>query len=488
MKKLIYLLMAVLVLLAAVSCKKNPKVKDPSVKTLEATVEVYRAVLHGQIDFDPDAFWPSDYGFVWGTSEDSKGTYVQGLSEDNIAVFAEVRDLAPETDYWCKAVATFDGRSFTGEIVPFTTAGVVVTLDRTEYTFHTIGDKLRLSATVSPAEAGVQGMEWSSDNTDVVTVDQTGTMMAQDNGKATITVRTKEHGKTATCEVTVAQWVRSISLDNRRLQIEIGGEATLSVASFSPDNAFDTSVTWSSSDDAIASVDNSGKVTAKAIGNATIKATAKDGSGTSASCPVEVYKIDVPQAVDMGIVVNGKNIKWASFNIGASSPEEYGLYYAWGETAPKSIYSWSTYKFGTSESGPFSKYVTDSKYGTVDDKTVLEPEDDVAHVKLGGKWRMPTDEEWTELRTKCTCTWTTQNGVNGLLVTSTNGNSIFLPAAGYYEGAYYEAARSYGLYWSSSLFAGKPYNAFYIYFYSQYTLRGNGNRDPGFSVRPVREE
>ena len=273
--------------------------------------------------------------------------------------------------------------------------------------------------------------------------------------------------------------------------LAIGAEATLFVASILPDNANDKTYSWSSSDSAIASVDNSGKVTAKAKGNATIKATANDGSGVFASCSVEVYRIDVPQAVDMGTVVNGKNIKWASFNIGASSPEEYGLHYAWGETEPKENYSWSTYKWYGSYSTPPTKYNTSSSYGTVvDNKTVLDPADDVASVKLGGKWRMPTDAEWTELQTKCTWTWTTNyngTGVKGRIVTATNCNSIFLPAAGYRNGTDLYDAGSYGYFWSSSLDTDDPRRAWGVDFNSGGVYRGSYFRSSGRSVRPVTE-
>ena len=201
-----------------------------------------------------------------------------------------------------------------------------------------------------------------------------------------------------------------------------------------------------------------------------------DNSGTDSAT--------VPDgAVDLGL-----SVYWASCNVGAKAPEEYGDYYAWGETETKSNYSWSTYKFGTSWSGPFSKYNTSSSYGTVDNKTILEPDDDVAHVKLGGSWRMPTDAEWTELRENCTWTWTTQNGVNGRLVTSNkNGNSIFLPAAGNRFGTLLYDAGSYGDYWSSSLNTGYTSAAWYVYFDSANVSRYDYYRYYGFSVRPVSE-
>ena len=192
-----------------------------------------------------------------------------------------------------------------------------------------------------------------------------------------------------------------------------------------------------------------------------------------------------------GCVDLGLSVCWASCNLGAGKPEEYGDYYAWGETELKESYSWSTYKFGTSSSGPFSKYNTMSSCGSIDNKYVLEPEDDVAHVKLGGKWRMPTDAEWTELRTKCTWTWTTNyngTGVKGQIVTATNGNSIFLPAAGYRRITNLDDAGSYGYYWSSSLNTDKPSIAWYVNFNSGTVRRRDyGYRSYGQSVRPVSE-
>ena len=192
-------------------------------------------------------------------------------------------------------------------------------------------------------------------------------------------------------------------------------------------------------------------------------------------------------AVDLGL-----SVYWGTTNIGASKPEDYGDYYAWGETEPKEKYSWPNYKFGTSASGPFSKYNTKSSFGTVDNKTVLEPEDDVAHVKLGGKWRMPTDAEWTELRTKCTWTWVTNyngSGINGELVESTNGNSIFLPAAGYRSYVQFLGVGSFGHYWSPSLTFYPRDARCGVSFASNSVGGGDGGSERrwGQSVRPVSE-
>ena len=275
--------------------------------------------------------------------------------------------------------------------------------------------------------------------------------------------------------------VSSISIPETATLL-LGRSATLT-ATVLPADATYRNVSWTSSDESIATVDATGKVTAVATGQATITAYSADAS-TTATCEVAVVETAKPEAVDLGLP---SGLKWATMNVGASAPEEYGDYFAWGETEPKSNYSWSTYKWCNGSSNTQTKYNTNSSYGTVDNKTVLDPEDDAAHVNWGGSWRMPTDEEWTELRTKCTWTWTSQNGVNGRLVTGPNGKSIFLPAAGGRSGTSLYDAGSWGGYWSSSLYTDYPDRAWRIYFNSDGVGRNGNYRCGGFSVRPVSE-
>ncbi len=189
--------------------------------------------------------------------------------------------------------------------------------------------------------------------------------------------------------------------------------------------------------------------------------------------------------VDLGL-----SVKWATCNVGASKPEEYGDYFAWGETQPKSNYDWSTYKWCNGSYDTQTKYNTNSIYGTVDNKTTLDLSDDAAHANWGGSWRMPTDAELTELREQCTWTWTTQNGVYGYKVTSKKSGytnkSIFLPAAGYRYDSSLDNAGSDGDFWSSSLDTDYPYSAWLVYFYSDSVYRSsNYYRYYGQSVRPV---
>ena len=190
------------------------------------------------------------------------------------------------------------------------------------------------------------------------------------------------------------------------------------------------------------------------------------------------------EAIDLGLP---SGVKWATCNVGASNPEEYGGYYAWGEIEEKDDYSFSTYKWCNGNYDSMTKYCTNGSYGTVDNKTVLEPEDDVAHVKWGGSWRMPTTAEQEELLTECTWTWTTLNGVNGYEVTGPNGNSIFLPAAGYRDGTEVSNRGYYGNYWSSSLDSNNSSSAYALGFLDSNYDWDNYSRCYGQSVRPVSE-
>ena len=215
-----------------------------------------------------------------------------------------------------------------------------------------------------------------------------------------------------------------------------------------------------------------------------IRAYAVNSIGTSygeqESFTTKEEVVATPEYVDLGL-----SVKWATFNVGANKPEDYGDYFAWGETEPKSTYSWSTYKWCNGSSTTLTKYCTSSSNGTVDNKKTLELSDDAAYANWGGEWRTPTDAELTELRTQCTWTWTTQNGVNGYKVTGTNGNSIFLPAAGYRSGSSLSGAGSYGYYWSSTLEISSSSLALNVGFNYSYVSSYHYDRYFGRSVRPV---
>ncbi len=191
--------------------------------------------------------------------------------------------------------------------------------------------------------------------------------------------------------------------------------------------------------------------------------------------------------VDLGLP---SSLLWAKCNLGATKPEEYGDYYAWGETVTKEVYDWSTYKYCNGGYDLLTKYCNKSEYGYngfTDNLTTLQPSDDVATARLGDGARMPTQDEWRELHSNTTSEWTTMNGVNGRKLTSkTNGKSLFFPAAGGRGGSELHVAGECGRYWSSSLDAGyHPSIAWLFSFGSDYQYVGSIGRLYGFSVRAV---
>ena len=202
--------------------------------------------------------------------------------------------------------------------------------------------------------------------------------------------------------------------------------------------------------------------------------------GGSAPTPNHEY-------VDLGLP---SGTLWATTNVGASTPEAYGDYFAWGETETKNMYNWSTYKWCKGNMNTMTKYCfnsSDGFNGFTDDKTELDPEDDAAYMNWGTSWRMPTIEQQQELVNSCTWTWTTQNGVDGRLVTGPNGSTLFLPAAGTYWSGSLSGAGNWGRYLSRTLDKDYSFHACYMYFTSSYLQGYNYDyRYEGYSVRAVR--
>ncbi len=198
-------------------------------------------------------------------------------------------------------------------------------------------------------------------------------------------------------------------------------------------------------------------------------------------------------AIGMGAVDLGLSVRWANCNVGAESPEEYGGYYSWGETEEKSSYFWEDYM-----------YIDSTNYDGWCDEDEMEhigyeisnTSYDVAHVKWGNGWRMPTESEFDELVNDCSWEWTKVKGVGGYRITGPNGNSIFLPAASYraedWDGK--DGEGIYGFYWSSNLYGG-DYSCAYGVLFEYYRADGEVNEDLYFEeqerclgacVRPVR--
>lgn len=613
------------------------------------------------------------YGFYWGNSASTQNTSVKGGQLNNNVFSASLSNLSHQTQYWYKAYVVLDNQTFYGDVKSFTTGSVSVesvSLDRSSYSFKTIGDQITLKATVLPSNATDKSVTWTSDNASVAKVDASGTVTAVGNGTATITVTTNNSSKKASCTITVAQVVTGITLDKTSLDLAEGKTYSLT-ATITPSNANNRSITWTSSKTSVATVDQSGKVTAISLGTATIKAaandgsgkyatctitvkrfvtsitlsktsmslfigekesieatvypsnadntevqwstsgypagfsnftghsnvihangkgtatitatamdgsgvyatcvvevkqaitsinlgkksleiaegktykfsptvspydandkslswtssnnsiatvdnsgnltavspgivditaTAKDGSGISTTCKVSVFKM--PQMVDMGL-----SVKWASLNLGATSIEDFGDYYAWAETethyevgysqssSPKwksgiTGYNWASYKWCNGSMTTLTKYNTESRIGKVDNITQLELSDDAARQKLGGNWRIPTDTEWAELINSSSWEILTQNGVKGVKFTSNNnGNTLFIPMAGLWNAKGYFTG--IGLYWTANIPKVQichSANTLYIDLESNYKVyQHERERSTGVSIRPVSE-
>ena len=356
------------------------------------------------------------------------------------------------------------------------------------------GYSKQLSASIVPDNADFQTLTWRSSDYNVARVSPNGTVTGTGVGTCTVTATTIDgSNKSASCNVTVTQPVTSITLSPSSLNIHNSETSQLS-ATILPSNAANQEVEWSSSDTSVATVSSTGLVRGIRAGTCTITCTAKDGSGVSATCPVTVYWLDMSGTIDGHAYVDlglPSGTLWAATNVGASTPEDYGNYYAWGATTPND--DWT---LGTTLSNYFDN--TFSIYNKDGGLTELQTQHDAAYVNWGSNWRMPSWEQIHELYysqySTTTIEWTTQNGVNGLRVTSRmNGNSIFLPASGYND--YFRIGME-GYYWSRTLYTDGDTSreAWYldINWYSDINqLRYcplNYYRDYGCSVRAVRNQ
>ena len=287
---------------------------------------------------------------------------------------------------------------------------------------------------------------------------------------ATITITAGDLSET----VTVTQAGISLSVSPTSVSVAAAGESFTVSVTCDTDYSVDISDTWLTLNS-----NSSGTLSFTADANtsgssrtATITITAGDLSETVTVTQAGDTSYDASGSLNGYEYVDlGLSVKWATCNIGADSPEDYGNYYAWGETVTKETYT-------------SSNSVT---YGVEMDDFSGDAEYDAATANWGSPWRMPTDSELTELRTSCTWTWTTFNDVNGCEVTGTNGNSIFLPAAGYRDGSSLSGAGSYGRYWSSSPSSSSTNFAYDLYFLSSSVYRDYDFRYFGLCVRPVSE-
>jgi len=431
-----------------------------------------------------------------------------------------------------------------GDIVGNAVEPTGMTINKTQAAL-VVGESLTLNSTVLPSNAFPRTPTWTTSNPAVATVSG-GMVTAVGIGECDIVAACLD--KEAVCHVTVTEIQVQITLDKHEAKVLPNHIITIT-PSMSP---HETTLKVTSSNPAVAAARLVGgmvQVVGLTEGTTTVVVASEDGLAIPDACLVTVYtelgdvnadgfvnigdvtslinyllsndsagynvaqadtnrddKISIgdvtglinyllsgawpwwePDYVDLGLP---SGTLWATCNVGANAPEEYGDYFAWGETAPKDYYDWSTYKWCNGSSTTLTKYCTNSSNGYngfVDNKTELDPEDDAAYVNWGSSWCMPTREQIQELCDKCTWTWTQRNGVNGQLVTGPNGNTLFLPAAGgRWDESLYQAGTD-GFCWSRTLGTSGPSYAYRLYFYSgDWGCWKDGLRGGGLAVRAVR--
>lgn len=346
-----------------------------------------------------------------------------------------------------------------------------------------VGETVQLRASIQPSNATEKDITWASSKQSVATVSNSGLVTAVAEGSATITA--SAGGKSATCSITVSKGVvavTSVALNKTTLELTEGDSETLT-ATVKPDDATDKTVMWSSSNPMIASVSN-GQVVANSLGETFITASV---ASLSAKCKVTIRQAPPAGATDMGL-----SVYWASCNLEANKPEQYGGFFAWGETKSKKSFTITNYSFDWSS----------SHGGWINDK-ILYPNEDAAHVILGGRWRMPTRLEWDELVNSCDWRWTFINNVSGFKVVSRiNGQSIFIPAAGCYSAFQSDSELGdegrLGCYWTSSMcveqyslrdYSYGPYRMMFDgeYFYKVNKTSLYTSPEDGLTIRPVCE-
>ena len=355
---------------------------------------------------------------------------------------------------------------------------------------------LQLTATVEPEDASNKAVTWKSSDASVATVNTDGLVTAKAEGTCTITCSAKDgSGVKSECQVTVAVQkipVTEIKLSAYSKTLPVGDTFTLT-ATVLPEDASIKTVTWTTTDANVATVSN-GLVTAKGPGICKITCRATDGSNEFRNCQVIVVEIieegslcpddHHPHTIDLGLP---SGTKWCCCNVGASTPDAYGGYYAWGETSEKSSYDRETYQH--------CYFIEKDRWGYIDIGDDIAGTDyDAATVNMGASWRMPSKEQIEELINNTSRLWVQVNGVNGALVTGQNGGQIFLPATGYRADDELRQPGSYGSYWSSTQSKFFGTGAMSLDINAEYSSilwmddLGQSQRYFGKSVRPVRKQ
>ena len=417
-------------------------------------------------------------GFRWGTEPNvetqqdcqeikSKNVYNSETEFGKVSFTAEINPgVGPERTIYYRAF-TYDGIYYNwGEErnFPF---GKLVDLELSSGSFCIYNGE---STTIDITGNGIYDIFKGNEKVTKVTLDGEKLIIeAIGAGESTIIVTDKKTGQTAPLKVTV--WARLSIAIIGNIDLEVGDKTNVRIMSGNNDYTLDSDYPKVATPTLIGEFVS---VEALSAGKATITVT-DNKTGQTASFTVTVNDstpIDIPaETIDLGLP---SGTLWASYNIGATKPEEYGSYFAWGETEQKEKCGWYNYTHcNGSENTCFNlgSDISGTKY-------------DVAHTKWGGEWCLPTLDQVKELINKCSSTWTTVNGVNGLLFTGPNGKTIFFPAAGYLGGEVLNTG-SYGYYWSGGQDPKNAERAYNLAVYNGTPNWLNNYRFAGFSVRPV---
>ena len=450
--------------------------------------------------YNPDNF---SMGFMFWENEDmASATKISNvevteltkpLEKGNILFRTSLTDLKPDQTYHYRAY-TYDGQNYNyGEVF---TLYPVLQVSAQKFELGK-GEKVSFTITAGSGEYSVE-----SSNAMVATASVNGNEVkieTFDAGSVTITVTDTKTHQTANVYVTVTEVVNpphieDLHIDATSIELIVGESKSITITSGNGD------YTVKSSNESVATVSINGTtVTVKAISaGSKVAITITDSkSGQTATVYVTVTEavtpIDNPEdVIDLGLP---SGMLWASCNIGATKPEEVGEYYAWGEISPNWYDASGKYSMDNSHSAmglnwDMTKYCTKEKYGTVDNKISLDLNDDVAHIVLGGRYRMPTKDDFEELVNNCTSEWTTFNGVNGCKFTGHNGNSVFFPATGMWMKGIPKYMDVYGNYWSRSLYTELPYEASILRVFDESAIGGEdpvgvGNEER-YKCKPIR--
>lgn len=434
-------------------------------------------------------------GFRWGTKPNvdtqqdcqevkSKNVYNSETEFGKVSFTAEINPgVGPERTIYYRAF-TYDGIYYNwGEEwnFPF---GKLVDLELSSGSFCIYNGE---SATIDITGNGIYDVFKGNEKVTKVTLDGEKLIIEGIGaGESTIIVTDKKTGKTAPIEVTV--WARLSIAIFGNIDLEVGDKANVRIMSGNNDYTLDSDYPEVATPTLIGEFVS---VEALSAGKATITVT-DNKTGQTANFTVTVTDstpVDIPAAaVDLGLP---SGTLWANKNVGAASPEKGGLYFAWGEIVGYGsdandgrLFDWDSYKWDNFTKYCSASWVAELGMGIVDNKTILDPEDDAATANWGENWRMPTYEEFKELLEYTTNDDATLNGESGRVYKSlTNGNSIFLPYTGYRSGNFVQEGWAY--YWSSTQVADKPDLAYELTVDAGHTQCGTDSRVRGFLVRPV---